>query len=132
MIPILRKTFPPPPIILLLSALLAAAATSEAGLTWEHVYFEGKAHASERRATIAFPFKNTGARPVTIRRIHSSCSCTTARLRQRTYQPGEEGLIETVFTFGHRRGLHQQTIIVQTDDPEKPRQTLVLRIDIAE
>lgn len=117
-------------IFYLLTSILCFSPSLHAGLTWERTVHESKAAITDKQADIAFPFKNTGEHPVTIRRIHSSCGCTVARLDQKIYQPGEEGRVEAVFTFGHRKGRQEKTLIVETDSSETPREVLLLRVEI--
>lgn len=113
-----------------LSSVFCFPSFLHAALEWERTVHESKAAITDKQAEISFPFKNTGEHPITIRRVHSSCGCTIARLDQKIYQPGEAGRIEAVFTFGNRKGHQEKTLIVETDSSEAPREILLLRVEI--
>ena len=100
----------------LLLLALATAATARAELAWEQPLQEFHRAPEDREVVAKFAFKNTGAKPVDITRVASSCGCTTTRLEKRKIAPGESGEIEVKFTFGGRRGDQRKTISVTTDD----------------
>ncbi|HEX4588982.1 MAG TPA: DUF1573 domain-containing protein, partial [Gemmataceae bacterium] len=55
-----------------------------------------------------FAFTNTGAEPLTITDVHTSCGCLVPTLRQRVYQPGERGdLVVEVNTLSQPAGPHR-------------------------
>ncbi len=54
------------------------------------------------RVERGFRFVNQSDRDVTITSIQSSCGCTTVKLIQRTYAPGEAGQIDVSFEISHR------------------------------
>jgi len=111
-------------------AVVGRSGPAEAELQWERTQFEHKAGPEEMQAAVDFKFRNAGDYPVTIRQVHSDCGCTTARSEKDVYQPGEEGKISTVFTFGQRIGLQSRNIRVETDDPRNPLTVLNLVVDI--
>ena len=65
-------------------------------------------------------WRNEGKTPVTVRKVRTSCGCTSAKLGKDTYAPGEQGEITVRFTFGDRRGPHRKIITVVTDDKPEP------------
>jgi Protein of unknown function (DUF1573) len=77
-----------------------------------------------------FAFKNTGTEPVTVKRVQTSCGCTSARLDRNTFAPGEGSEIVVKFTFGSRRGPQRKIITVATED--KKEVALDLRVWIQE
>lgn len=111
-------------------AFLAAATLAHADLVWEKQTQEFHRAPEDGHVTAKFAFKNTGADAVTIKRLKSSCGCTTARLGKNTYAPGESGEIEVKFTFGNRRGPQRKIIGVTADD--KREWMLDLRVFIHE
>ncbi|MGB8169904.1 MAG: DUF1573 domain-containing protein, partial [Chthoniobacteraceae bacterium] len=101
---------------LLLLLALGAASRATAELAWENPLQEFHRAPEDNEVIAKFAFKNTGAKPVEITRVASSCGCTTTRLEKRKIGPGESGAIEAKFTFGGRRGEQHKTISVSTDD----------------
>lgn len=77
-----------------------------------------------------FVFKNTGAEPVEIRKVRSSCGCTSARLDKKIFAPGEGSELVARFTFGNRLGPQRKLITVTTAD--KLQHILDLRVWIHE
>lgn len=111
-------------------AFLAAATLAHADIVWEKQVQEYHRVPDDGHVAAKFAFKNTGPEPVTIKRLKSSCGCTTARLGKNTYAPGESGEIEVKFTFGSRRGVQRKIISVTADD--KREWMLDLRVYIHE
>jgi Protein of unknown function (DUF1573) len=106
------------PILLILFSSLAIA---RADLAWEKQLEEFHV-APEDKAVIAhFGFKNTGTEPLTIKRVTTSCGCTSAKLAKNTYAPGESGEIEVKFTFGLRRGPQRKIVSVTSADKQEWR-----------
>lgn len=73
----------------------------------------------DKAVTAHFAFKNTGNEPVTIKRVVTSCGCTTAKLTKNTYAPGESGDIEVRFSFGGRRGAQRKLVSVTSADKQE-------------
>jgi hypothetical protein len=97
------------------------------GLVWEKTEVEFTPKPGDTEAKVEYRFVNQGKTPVTIRRIRSTCGCTTATLQQGdTYQPGEKGAIAVVFRFEGRTGMQVNTVFVTTDEPDEPTTTLRL------
>lgn len=109
---------------------LAAASFARADLVWEKQVQEYHRVPDDGHVTAKFAFKNTGPDNVTIKRLKSSCGCTTARLEKNTYAPGESGEIDVKFTFGSRRGPQRKIIGVIAAD--KREWMLDLRVFIHE
>ncbi|MDX9982247.1 MAG: DUF1573 domain-containing protein, partial [Lentisphaeria bacterium] len=83
------------PLLLSLATLAAAQ-----DIVWEQTEIEFKPKPGDTEARAEYHFVNQGKKPVTVRRVRSTCGCTTARLQDGdTYQPGEKGTIEVVFRF---------------------------------
>ncbi len=111
-----------------LIASLLSAASSHAGLVWDEPLQQYQRTPDDRAMEAHFTFKNTGATPVTIKQLRSSCGCTTARLDKKTYAPGESGEVLARFVFGDRKGLHRKTVEVRTDDKAAEPVILDLRV----
>lgn len=99
-----------------------ARAEATPALVWARTEVSLTAEPGQARSEAVFPFRNDGAKPVTITGVESSCGCTTARLTKTTYAPGEGGEIHATFEFGARTGRQQKILTVTTDDGAAPAQ----------
>lgn len=117
--------------LLAASALLLGATTGSAALTWLSTTFEGATQPLQKTLDVAFSFKNTGDRPVTIRHVQTNCDCLVAGADRQIYQPGEAGVVTARFAVGDRVGTYERGIAVATDDGS-PAQHLRVRIEVPE
>lgn len=113
-----------------LFVLFAAASLAHADLTWDKPVQEYHRVPEDGHVAAKFAFKNTGTTPVTVKRVKTSCGCTSAKLAKNTFAPGESGEIEVKFSFGMRRGPQRKIISAATDDGKE--QLLDLRVYIHE
>lgn len=67
-----------------------------------------------------FVFTNNTAKAVNIRKINSSCGCTTSEIEKKELAPGESALLEVKFDTKGYSGPTGQSVLVYTDDPENP------------
>ena len=114
----------------ILLVLFAISALARAELKFDKPLQEFHRVPDDGHVEAHFAFKNTGAAQVKIRRVVTSCGCTTATLAKNTFAPGETGEIVVKFTFGSRRGPHRKIIGVTLDD--KTELPLDLRVWIHE
>jgi hypothetical protein len=77
--------------------------------------------------TARFVFRNEGNAPLTITGIRCACGCTQPKLAKRQFEPGEEGVIETVFDPKGRSQLQRKSCTVSTNDPANPTVTLTFK-----
>lgn len=110
--------------------LLALTSTAAAQLRWEKPGQQFARVPEDKAVEARYRFQNTGAAPLTIKSLRSSCGCTTARLEQKTFAPGERGEVVMKFSFGGRKGLHRKTVTVKTDDETQPPMVLNLMVNI--
>ena len=110
---------------------LTMAAPSQAELAWEHKTVEVNGDATSTVLEAHFKFTNDGGAPVEIRKVESSCGCTTTALEKWSYQPQEHGEIVAKYTVGTHTGLQKKTILVVANDG-KPPTTLTLVAHIQE
>lgn len=103
---------------------LVLCETSQAQLKWETRNLEFHPSPGETQVVANFPFTNTGAKPVKIKEVHTSCGCTTVKLDKEVYEPGEKGKITAVFDVGGRVGEQKKTIYVATTAPKEPELVL--------
>ena len=118
---------------ILLIGLIAAAAsavTARAGLVFERELATETAAPSADTHTSKFAFKNTGAKPVTISEIQTTCGCLGATSDKTVYQPGESGLVSATIKLGTFEGDLLKSIYVMSDDEEAPKRQLQMKITI--
>ena len=113
-----------------LNTLFWGVTLASAQLKWEREFVDLRASPEDERVEIRFPFKNEGQKPVTVKKLKTSCGCTTATLSKLTYQPGERGVVVALFEIGNRVGFNDKNIQVTTDDPDEPETNLAFRIYI--
>jgi hypothetical protein len=73
-----------------------------------------------------FVFTNTGKSNLIIRKIKSSCGCTTASPKVSVIKPGEQSSLSASFRTSGFTGRQSKTITVISNDPK--RSTMVLRL----
>lgn len=103
---------------LLGGVLLASSARAE--LVFEHKLIEVAMTTADTELKVVFPFTNKGTAPVKILRLEPGCTCTTVKVAKTTWAPGESGEIALRFEPGDRQGLQRQGVVIKTNDPAKP------------
>ncbi|HKL67793.1 MAG TPA: DUF1573 domain-containing protein [Bacteroidales bacterium] len=78
------------------------------------------------KADVEFKFRNSGKSDLIIRKVRSSCGCTSVTPSNTTIKPGESSTIKAVFSAGARKGKQHKVITVITNDPEKSQVSLVV------
>lgn len=101
---------------------------SAAGFSWDQSTISLKAAPADQRAEAAFVFTNTSAAPIEVKKVSTSCGCTTAKLAKQVYEPGEKGELKVNFEFSGRKGVQEKSIIVQTGD--SGTSVLTFRVEI--
>ena len=76
---------------------------------------------------LSYLFRNTGAGPLTITQVKTSCGCTVPELAKKTYMPGETGTLEVTFDPKGKSGTIARNITVFTDSETTPSETLIVR-----
>jgi len=114
------------PLLALLLLLLPAMARAE--LQWASPQVFTAADPSEPRATAQFTFTNTGAYPIKVTGVHTTCGCTAAVNDGRPVAPGQKGTINVSFKTLNRHGLYGEPIVIDTNDPKTPHTTVNLRV----
>jgi len=117
--------------IAILALGLAFPALTHAALTWSNTAISGTSKPLQKTIDVAFPFRNTGATPVTIRDVQTNCDCLVAGADQKTYAPGQSGLVVARFAVGERTGAYERRITVATDD-SPDAQRLFVHIEVPE
>jgi hypothetical protein len=111
---------------LLLFLLLPSLA--HADLQWASTTVFTAATPSEGRADAQFIFTNTGSYPIKVTGTHTSCGCTAAVSDGRPVAPGQTGKINVSFKTLNRRGLYEEPILIDTDDPTAKQSAVTLRV----
>jgi len=101
-------------------------------LRWSTPEQQFHAKAGDGKIVTAYPFKNTGANPVRIAGVATTCVCTTAKLAKEVFAPGEEGQLEVEFDVGPQVGRQERSITVTTDEASVDPTVLKIVVDIAE
>jgi hypothetical protein len=101
-----------------------------ADLAWDKPVQEFHAVPEDRAVNAHFTFKNTSNETVIIKKVATSCGCTTASLAKTMYAPGETGDIEAKMSLVTWRGLQRKSITVTSE--AKQEWTLELRCWIHE
>ncbi|MBS0012160.1 MAG: DUF1573 domain-containing protein [Bacteroidales bacterium] len=78
------------------------------------------------KADLEYKFRNSGKSDLIIRKVRSSCGCTTVTPANTTIKPGESSVIRAVFDAGMRQGRQHKVITVITNDPKKSQVSLVV------
>ncbi len=96
----------------------------------ERNYNFGKIPAGQKHVEKEFVFKNTGKSDLIIRKIRTTCGCTTANLEKSVLKPGESSSFKAVFTPGSRKGVQRKSIYVITNDPNNSNVRLMISGEI--
>ncbi|MGE5312209.1 MAG: DUF1573 domain-containing protein, partial [Nitrospirota bacterium] len=76
---------------------------------------------------VAFSFRSTGAQPLIIHDVSTSCGCTTAEYPSGPLKPGERGAVRTTFTSRGYSGDVDLTLLVKSNDAQDPMKALHVR-----
>ena len=123
------------PLCLILRTLLLAACLPNASaqqLEWESEDLKLSPAPTDTTVVGHFKFKNTGKAEAQIASVNSSCSCTKVSFEKRGFAPGESGEITATFTIGVRTGLQEKLILVESNDPARPKTVLKMKVAIPE
>lgn len=118
----------PPPLNLLVCLLCLFAGSAFGQLTWGTTAQSFNSKPQDKEVVAKYKFTNSGAKPIKIENVRTSCGCTTAALTKADYAPGESGEIEAKFTFSGRTGRQEKSILVT--DSVAPEQPTVLKLHV--
>ncbi len=79
-----------------------------------------------------FKITNIGKSDLIIRKVKTSCGCTTSKLDKDTLAPGESTLVRAVFRTANKKGVQPKNIDIITNDPEQPKVVLTITGNIRE
>jgi hypothetical protein len=112
--------------------LAAGFAPARAELKWAAPDFTGTLGPGQESLATRFTFKNTGTTPVRVTEVRASCGCTTGKVDQLLYQPGQSGVLTVTFAAAGSVGLKEEVLYVTTDEPGREPYPVTLKITIAE
>jgi hypothetical protein len=81
---------------------------------------------SGKIADIRFEFVNAGDAQLVVKNVIPSCGCTTAELKQKTFEPGEKGEIPVKFNTSGYSGKVTKNVTVLSNDSENPEVRLII------
>ena len=117
-------------LLFVIGIVLALGSSASAALVWENPEADLHPSLSDKTAVAHFKYKNTGAKPIKITQVQSSCGCTTAAPPKDPIAPGGNGEIIATFHIGDRSGEQTKTIRVRTDEPNAEETVLKLKATI--
>lgn len=87
---------------------------------------------------VNYPFKvkNSGNQVLEIKRVATSCACTTAKVDKENLNPGEDGeLLVTYDTAAmgggpHGRGKQERIIYIKSNDPVNPQVEVTITANV--
>ena len=109
-------------ILLLLAAALPAAATPRL-VCAEPIHDFGRVK-GEPVISHSFALENRGDSSLVVRRVVTSCGCTTPDARSFTIAPGDTRNLPIKFDLHGRSGKQRQFVTLHTNDPDTPRLAL--------
>lgn len=74
-----------------------------------------------------FAFKNAGDAALSIDNVQTSCGCTAALPGERLLPPGATSQIVVTYNSAGKMGEIHKTVVVHSNDPEKPRTQLLVK-----
>jgi Protein of unknown function (DUF1573) len=75
----------------------------------------------------SFEFENSGDATLQIDEVTTSCGCTSAALKKKTYAPKEKGTIPVTFNSQNFEGKITKRITVSTNDKSSPKTILTIQ-----
>ena len=97
-------------------SLMLAPMVVLAGLEFENKRLDVTARVGDTQVEAVFKFVNKGDAAVEIAKIQTSCTCATASVEKKIYEPNEAGEIKVKFVFGERSGEQLEQVVVAVKD----------------
>lgn len=82
-----------------------------------------------------FEVKNLGSEVLEIKRVATSCGCTTAKVSSSQINPGQQTQLLVVYDTGqmsgaHGKGQQERIIYVKSNDPENPQAEVIIKANV--
>lgn len=119
-------------LVALLAALLAPPAAAGPRLAVDPEGFDFGEVRQQRTVSKEFRLVNFGDAALEILRISTSCGCTVVEAGERRVAAGESTRLRVELETREDRGPVVRTVLIETDDPDRPRVTLELRATVVE
>lgn len=80
-----------------------------------------------------FRIKNAGESPLEIKRISTSCSCTTGKVGKNQLAPGEETELSVEYDTkmmgdgAHGKGEQERIVFINSNDPATPQAQIIIK-----
>ena len=113
-----------------LIATLAHAAESPPKIEFDRTVYDFGTTSRVQSVEGVFKIRNGGGSPLEIAGLGGSCVCTRAAVEQSTLQPGESCALSFSMNIGPSEGDIVEQIYVPSNDPQKPKVTLTLKLRI--
>jgi hypothetical protein len=79
---------------------------------------------------ISYRFKNTGTKPLIIKKVTVSCGCTVAEKPEEPIAPGKEGLIKAQFNSSGKPGTNNKSILVYANTTGSEEHKLEFSVEV--
>ncbi|AXY73021.1 DUF1573 domain-containing protein [Paraflavitalea soli] len=79
---------------------------------------------------ISYRFKNTGTKPLVIKKVNVSCGCTVAEKPEEPIAPGQEGLIKASFNSSGKPGRNNKSIFVYANTGGSEEHKLEFSVEV--
>lgn len=111
---------------------LATAAAAGPRLAVEPAAFDFGEVRQQRTLSKEFRLVNFGDAALEITRISTSCGCTVVETGERVVAPGESTRLRVEMQTRKDRGAVVRSVLIESDDAERPRVTIELRANVVE
>jgi hypothetical protein len=101
-----------------------------AGLEFEETHIKIEADPAQDKIPVTFKFKVTGENAVTVKEIQTTCGCIKAETDKASYEPGESGQVDSLFTVGSFEGEHIKSMYVINSDAATGKIPLRITINV--
>ena len=91
----------------------------------ERTFNFGKAQ-QRKKVEHRFVFTNTGNSELVIRKVRSTCGCTTTDPEKSVLAPGESSSIKAIFNTGAYKGFQRKSVYVISNDPVNSKVRLTI------
>ena len=83
----------------------------------------------------SFSLRNEGKEELIIRKVATSCACTSAEVEKKRLAAGEETELKVKYETGkmsgrHARGLQERIIYLFSNDPQNPQITVKIKANV--